>query len=389
MGAIPLVLLLVISCADSGAEGTIRWDGSVEQVGSGVVIRNPDKPLLGFDAVSAELVWEAPQVSAAGVQNWEGPSRLVTVERGIYVLDEMAKRIYAISPGGEWTRTFGREGGGPGEFIRPFGIAADQGRLIIGDGGKGTLEVLREDGAYERSVPLGAVGFSLARIEPGKFLVNALTGSAPVWRTYEIGGVHKPWNLPEAPLAGAGDNVTCTQVATGGGHVLQLNCTVPAFQIIDANGTVLREVRIDRAPENADPEALRRFEQTVAEQMSSVGYRPDRMKQMVAETLDRFRVKRSMRRVQFDEVGGLFAIWQQDPDELGGGHATLHLLSEEGVYLAAVDFPSPWVDFAFRDNRVYALVRDLETDLVHLSAYDLRVPDSAKSLARSVAGPAD
>ena len=40
---------------------------------------------------------------------------------------------------------------------------------------------------------------------------------------------------------------------------------------------------------------------------------------------------------------------------MGGGNATLHLLSPDGVYLNAVAFDDEWRDFTINDSRVAAL----------------------------------
>jgi len=49
----------------------------------------------------------------------------------------------------------------------------------------------------------------------------------------------------------------------------------------------------------------------------------------------------------------------------GSGPATLHLLSEDGVYLARVAFHVAWRDFTLEDGVVYALTRNPDTDLPH------------------------
>ena len=80
--------------------------------------------------------------------------------------------------------------------------------------------------------------------------------------------------------------------------------------------------------------------------------------------------------LRFDASGRLAAFLEQNPDEFGSGSATLHLLSQDGVYLAKVAFPTAWRDFTIDDGVVYALTRDSDTDLISLRAYrvDLAEP---------------
>jgi hypothetical protein len=69
------------------------------------------------------------------------------------------------------------------------------------------------------------------------------------------------------------------------------------------------------------------------------------------------------------------AAWEQEPDDLGGGPARLHIFSGTGVYVATIDFAQSWVDFDWSGSMLYALVRDRETDLVGLVAHRLVFPD--------------
>ena len=62
--------------------------------------------------------------------------------------------------------------------------------------------------------------------------------------------------------------------------------------------------------------------------------------------------------LRFDPSGRFAAFLEQNPDEFGSGSATLHFLSQDGVYLAKVAFPTAWRDFTMDDGVVYALTRN-------------------------------
>jgi hypothetical protein len=74
----------------------------------------------------------------------------------------------------------------------------------------------------------------------------------------------------------------------------------------------------------------------------------------------------AVRGVRHDARGRRFAVWSA-----ADGATQLDVLSEEGVYLARVRFPAPWLDFAFDGGTVFALE---EGDPARLAAYSLRLP---------------
>ena len=97
------------------------------------------------------------------------------------------------------------------------------------------------------------------------------------------------------------------------------------------------------------------------------------------------REKGRFRTIQFDDASGLAALWQQDPEDIGGSPATLHLLSLEGIYLASLDYETAWGDFALAGGVLYILARDPETDLVTLSAERVVMPPGTLERASSLA----
>lgn len=70
----------------------------------------------------------------------------------IYLLDPMAARVIVMhEDAGHWTvaRSFGRRGGGPGELMRPSGIAVSGSTVIVADGER--LHHFDRAGAYVRT----------------------------------------------------------------------------------------------------------------------------------------------------------------------------------------------------------------------------------------------
>ncbi len=77
----------------------------------------------------------------------------------VYVLDNQLSEIVMLSPGGEFLRTLGREGQGPGEFQRPNGLVVlPDGSVAAGNMVQARFQMLSRDGVPRGSFALGADG---------------------------------------------------------------------------------------------------------------------------------------------------------------------------------------------------------------------------------------
>lgn len=67
----------------------------------------------------------------------------------LYVVDAAAQRISKFNPRGRLMKTWGKPGGGPGEFSRPTKVAVGpDGFLYVADGGSGRVEKFTRDGEF-------------------------------------------------------------------------------------------------------------------------------------------------------------------------------------------------------------------------------------------------
>ena len=89
----------------------------------------------------------------------------------LHVLDQGASRVVVIDDRGELVRTVGRQGEGPGEFIRAIelGVWRD-GRFVVMDVGHQAFQIFGPDGGLDRFVKTGAepifVRFLAVRVDP-------------------------------------------------------------------------------------------------------------------------------------------------------------------------------------------------------------------------------
>lgn len=116
----------------------------------------------GLDGPDVPLIPTVTDLYTVGVlegDDWEVFGEVASVrfdeEGRLYILDSRASRISVVGPDGDFIRSIGGPGGGPGELQMPFGWAVlPGGGVAVFDLGKRGFEVFGPDGAYENSVPV-------------------------------------------------------------------------------------------------------------------------------------------------------------------------------------------------------------------------------------------
>jgi hypothetical protein len=127
----------------------------------------PKFPAEGLDGILRGVSLDADTVLAVfhgRVGVVEGPdefqfgliSDLDVDDQGtLFVVDRQLARVQVYDSSGNFQRTIGRKGMGPGEFIRPRQIAiAPDGSIVVSDDGKGVFSVFTEEGNHRTNVPL-------------------------------------------------------------------------------------------------------------------------------------------------------------------------------------------------------------------------------------------
>lgn len=368
-----VVVLAAAACGVADQDGAFKdWSGTRQDVNGVEVVRNPESPLTDASAVVVRRLWAAPSPSeerSKGV--WEEPVAVRVAQRFVVVLDRMAHRIHVVDrPSGRWRQSLGREGEGPGEFQEPFGIAVQDDEIVVGNGGDASLERFGVDGEFRGTVRFGEMGFSIHGLGPDGFLVSSLVGREGGWKRVSPEGEITTFPWPEDDgLAMTELSDDCMGVSAAGSTVLRFSCRELAFQVIDSEGTLQRAVLVEGSLEPPSESAIEAHLDEVRTIMQRSGLPPEMIDQQVEGERERLRRNPRMRALRVDPETGYVALWEQRPADLGPEPAQLHIFSSDGIYLARVAFEQAWVDFDWDDGKLYALVRDPESDLVRLFAY--------------------
>jgi hypothetical protein len=352
----------------------VAWTGSIETHDGIEVVSNPSVPFLDSSESGVTHLWTVQDPS------WENPSRIHVGSGVVLVGDPQGSRVHRLSTAGEIQASFGQRGEGPGEFLRLQDALPDGDRIAVLDGGKSSIELLDFDGNYLSSIHVGRVIFGGFRIGGGEFLVSGMLGSTT--SRLRIAEGRDPITFDPSELEPLPEElgVQCSSFFPWPGGAARLRFTTPRIEVFDEDAHLVREIRIDQPIESVSEEERSLALSEVRAMLASSGLPEHVQQQQVAAMEGRYQIKCRFRSLVFDPGSGYSAFLEQNPDEFGSGNATLHFISEDGVYLATFKFQTAWRDFALADRKIFALARDPVTDVISLEAY--RVEFSATGIAR-------
>jgi hypothetical protein len=165
MKTAPLIIatLVFAACSDSGAGRGGEWQAVVDTVGDTIAVRTLSGNVWGDTAyLEAEVSigqLEGPDEYLIG----DPRSIAVGPDGTLYVLDIQVPVLMAYAPDGTHERNIGRQGGGPGEYENPDGMAAlPDGRLLVRDPGGARIVVFDAAGEFIEQWRLSG-GFNTSR----------------------------------------------------------------------------------------------------------------------------------------------------------------------------------------------------------------------------------
>jgi len=107
---LPLASLTLLASHPAAA----AWQGEMDATDAGLRVVNPETPAAGEVTLEVQELWRVGEDDELllGVIN----ELLTDADGNVYLLDGQLQEIQVIDPEGEWLRTIGRQGEGPGEF---------------------------------------------------------------------------------------------------------------------------------------------------------------------------------------------------------------------------------------------------------------------------------
>ena len=159
----PAIAIAVLACVDDGTVGdkTLRSDSAGIE-------------LVASSSGDRSLLWEFEPILELGGAD-DGAESFFSVPRAgvafgpagqIVVLDAGNKHVRVFSESGDFVRTIGREGEGPGEFRLPASLSIDSaGTITVHDFGHRALLHFDSSGTYRDQIAVPASVFGPMRAD--------------------------------------------------------------------------------------------------------------------------------------------------------------------------------------------------------------------------------
>ena len=148
-----LFVVFLVSCSKQETE----WAGNIEEVDGVVIVKNPIEPIYGEDAFSLEEELVIGEEERSEEYMFQNIYALDVNDIGdIYVLDIKAQHIIVFNQDGEFLRTIGRPGQGPGELYLSRALDyTDFNEVVVSN--MNNITFFAPEGEYLKSIPLTKV----------------------------------------------------------------------------------------------------------------------------------------------------------------------------------------------------------------------------------------
>ncbi len=150
----PVLLVLSILIGINCSQQKTEWQGTVEEIDGVQVVKNPKEPLYGEDVFVLEEELTIGEVEGREEYMFQQIYNLVVAENGdIYILDYKAQHVKVFDRDGQYLRTIGRPGQGPGElFLARILVLTTRGEVAIQN--INNISYFSREGEFLRSTPL-------------------------------------------------------------------------------------------------------------------------------------------------------------------------------------------------------------------------------------------
>lgn len=172
-------LILLVSCQKQKSE----WKGTIEEVDGVTVVTNPKEPMYGEDVFSLEE--ELSIGKAEGREEYLFYQvRGITVDEDerIYVLDSREAHIKVFRKTGDYLKTMGRKGQGPGEMQLPVYIQiTSKKEVMVHDTMAQRLSFFSLEGEYlrQKSTAKTRIFFIPVKMDSQGNLIVSTVGAPP------------------------------------------------------------------------------------------------------------------------------------------------------------------------------------------------------------------
>jgi hypothetical protein len=342
-----LVLSAFIMAISFGGQKA-EWKGKIELKDEVKVVKNPKKPMYGKDVFSLEE--ELSIGEAEGREEYmfsEIQTVAVDEEENIYVVDEKECHIKVFGKNGEYFRTIGKKGQGPGEIGGLRGIQlAHQKELMVNDIRNRRISFFSTNGEFIRSINMGKI-MALRFFCDSKenYIVTTYVMNPPN-TSYEIKKFDSNFNLLDTIATIPGPNPSA------------FNPFLPIFycklekndniiygypedyelQIINPEGKVIKKIVKEYDPVEVTEEEKEEYTEDLPPQIK----------------LDFSKDHSAYSRFTLDDEGRIFVqTWEKEEGKEGNYH---DVFDREGRYIAKIFLKT--IPHVWKNRKLYTIEED-------------------------------
>ena len=159
--ALIALLLFCFTLAIACEKQKTIWKGTMQEENGVTVVRNPKEPMYGEDVFSLEEELSIGQRKGDDELLFLDARSLSVDEDGrIYVFDFKEANVKVFDSNGNYIRTFGKKGQGPGELNLPLAMSITSQNEIVVEDFRNKLVCFSSEGEFIKSIPITKLGVS-------------------------------------------------------------------------------------------------------------------------------------------------------------------------------------------------------------------------------------
>ncbi len=344
-----LLFLSIFTLLVSFGGQKANWKGTIEKENGIIVVKNPKKPIYSENVFSL-----AEELSIGKTEIREeyifSQIRSIAVDEKdrIYVLDTKEAHVKVFDKNGDYIKTIGRKGQGPGEMSLPFSICiTSQNEIVVQDLNNRSIMFYSLDGNFIKSLSVAKIIMVGFNIDSRGNIIGIISIRGPDKQVTELQKLDSELSYLYSfgsfslPSRSSTFNPFMSELCWAISEDDNVICGYPEkyeFKLFNPEGKIIRKVIKDYKPVKITQEEIEKRKKSL----------PGPMK------LDIPQYHSAYQDLSIDEENRIFVqTWERSENEEGYYY---DIFDSEGKYMAKIHLKFP--PLIWKRNRLYTIEED-------------------------------